>query len=84
MMFKGRDITGATPADVPRLGMARSFRISAVFPRLTAPENMRVALQRALEITATLALDPAMMRLDEPAAGMAVRIRNRRRTAIVR
>jgi branched-chain amino acid transport system ATP-binding protein len=117
--FKGRDITGLRPAEVARLGMSRSFQISAVFGHLTALENVRVALQRArggsfdfwrseevlhvyderarallddvglaedvdtpavqlpygrkraLEIATTLALDPEMMLLDEPTAGMA-------------
>jgi len=31
---------------VARLGLVRSFQISAVFPHLTALENVRVALQR--------------------------------------
>jgi branched-chain amino acid transport system ATP-binding protein len=116
--FKGRDITRLRPAQVARLGLVRSFQISAVFPHLTALENVRVALQRqhghsfdfwrsktvldrfnsralellddvglsefsktpavempygrkrALEIATTLALDPEMMLLDEPMAGM--------------
>jgi branched-chain amino acid transport system ATP-binding protein len=106
------------PAQVARLGLVRSFQISAVFPHLTALENVRLALQRArgasfdfwrsekalqvyddrarellfdvgltgeadtvvtqlpygqkraLEIATTLALDPEMMLLDEPTAGM--------------
>jgi branched-chain amino acid transport system ATP-binding protein len=45
--FKGRDITGMKPAKVARLGLVRSFQISAVFPHLTALENVRLALQRA-------------------------------------
>src|SRR5437660_8944993 len=117
--FKGNDITGLAPADVARLGLVRSFQISAVFPHLTVLENVRIALQRkrgrsfdfwrtdrslrhlnsrarelldavglsafeesiavelpygrkrALEIATTLALDPEMMLLDEPTAGMA-------------
>lgn len=116
--FEGRDITAMKPAEVARLGLVRSFQISAVFPHLTALENVRVALQRArgrsydfwrseallsryeeraralladvgladhegvlagllpygrkraLEIATTLALDPPMMLLDEPTAGM--------------
>src|SRR3954465_972666 len=44
--FQGRDITGLKPASVARLGLVRSFQISAVFPHLTALENVRVALQR--------------------------------------
>ena len=117
--FNGREITGSRPADIARLGLVRSFQISAVFPHLTVLENVRVALQRrrgasfdfwrsertldglngralelidavglaafartaavalpygrkrALEIATTLALDPEMMLLDEPTAGMA-------------
>src|SRR5438874_5117889 len=45
-IFDGRDITGLRPADVARLGMVRSFQISAVFPHLTVIENVRIALQR--------------------------------------
>src|ERR1700687_5838503 len=46
IVFKGNDITALAPADVARLGLVRSFQISAVFPHLTALENVRVALQR--------------------------------------
>jgi len=118
IVFNGRDITAAKPAQIARQGIIRSFQISAVFPHLTALENVRVALQRqhghsfdfwrsktvldrfnnrahellddvglsefaktpavempygrkrALEIATTLALDPEMMLLDEPMAGM--------------
>jgi branched-chain amino acid transport system ATP-binding protein len=118
IIYKGNDITGLRPADVARLGLARSFQISAVFPHLTVLENVRIALQRkrggsfdfwrskrvldalngralsliadvglasfagwkavelpygrkrALEIATTLALDPEMLLLDEPTAGM--------------
>ena len=116
--FKGRDITGMEPALVARLGLVRSFQISAVFAHLSTLENVRIALQRgrggsfdfwrsatvlheyddqalallddvglsdyagvpagqlsygrkrALEIATTLALEPEMMLLDEPTAGM--------------
>src|SRR5499427_7279415 len=118
IMFKGRDITALPPAEVARLGLVRSFQISAVFPHLTVLENVRIALQRrrggsfdfwrstrvldtfndramaliadvglasfaatlavelpygrkrALELATTLALEPEMMLLDEPTAGM--------------
>src|SRR3954469_7713190 len=46
IIFNGEDITSLAPADVARLGMVRSFQISAVFPHLTVLENVRVALQR--------------------------------------
>jgi branched-chain amino acid transport system ATP-binding protein len=118
VVFNGRNITGSKPADIARLGLVRSFQISAVFPHLTVLENVRIALQRqrgssfdfwrsetilerfnaramelveavgltgfaettavelpygrkrALEIATTLALEPEMMLLDEPTAGM--------------
>src|SRR2546427_9992721 len=46
IVFNGRDITGSRPADIARLGLVRSFQISAVFPHLTVLENVRIALQR--------------------------------------
>jgi branched-chain amino acid transport system ATP-binding protein len=48
ILFNGRDITAARPADVARMGMVRSFQISATFPHLTLLENVRIALQRKL------------------------------------
>ncbi|HJQ56289.1 MAG TPA: ABC transporter ATP-binding protein [Vineibacter sp.] len=116
--FNGWDITGSAPASIARMGLVRSFQISAVFPHLSLRENVRVALQRrlgtsfhfwrsertldslnaraleligavglaefaelpavelpygrkrALEIATTLALEPEMMLLDEPMAGL--------------
>jgi branched-chain amino acid transport system ATP-binding protein len=35
------------PSEIARLGMVRSFQISAIFPDLTVLQNVRVALQRA-------------------------------------
>ncbi|KFI25354.1 amino acid ABC transporter ATP-binding protein [Haematobacter missouriensis] len=114
----GTDITGTRSDRIARMGMVRSFQISAVFPHLTVLENVRVALQRpaglatqfwmplsaldrlngraeelvehlglksylhtraadlsygrkrVLEIATTLALDPQVLLLDEPMAGM--------------
>src|SRR5262245_57427507 len=48
ILYKGRDITKAKPYAVARLGLVRSFQISAVFPHLSVLENVRVALQRTL------------------------------------
>src|SRR5215467_2870460 len=48
ILYKGAEITRARAPDVARLGMVRSFQISAVFPHLTVRENVRVALQRPL------------------------------------
>ena len=47
IFFKGREITGLEPAQIARLGVIRSFQISAVFPHLSALENVRMGLQRA-------------------------------------
>jgi branched-chain amino acid transport system ATP-binding protein len=46
ILFNGRDITTARPAQIARMGIIRSFQISAVFPHLTVLQNVRVALQR--------------------------------------
>jgi branched-chain amino acid transport system ATP-binding protein len=118
IVYKGRDITRLKPAAVARLGMVRSFQISATFPHLSVRDNVKVALQaregqsycfwrplkvldrlngradellaavglsdaadelavelpygrkRALEVATTLALEPDVMLLDEPTAGM--------------
>jgi branched-chain amino acid transport system ATP-binding protein len=48
ILYKGEEITRARPADIARMGIVRSFQISAVFPNLTVLENVRVALQRKL------------------------------------
>jgi branched-chain amino acid transport system ATP-binding protein len=118
IIYAGKDITAAKPYDIARMGLVRSFQISAVFPHLSVLENVRIALQRrlgtsfhfwrsersvevlnpralellaavgleqyvgvaavelpygrkrALEIATTLALEPDMLLLDEPMAGM--------------
>jgi branched-chain amino acid transport system ATP-binding protein len=48
IFFKGREITGSPPARIARMGLVRSFQISAVFPHLSVLENVRIALQRRL------------------------------------
>lgn len=117
--FRGKDITHAGPAAIARMGIVRSFQISATFSHLTVHENIRVALQRRaglahqfwrtdailnrldgrveelleavnltaerdtlavnlsygrkriLEIATTLAVEPELLLLDEPMAGVA-------------
>ncbi len=46
--YNGEDITAESPARVARRGIVRSFQISAIFPRMTVAENVRIALQRPL------------------------------------
>jgi branched-chain amino acid transport system ATP-binding protein len=48
ILFNGRDITHAAPAQIARQGIIRSFQISAVFPHMTVVENVRIGLQRKL------------------------------------
>ena len=48
ILFNGRDISAARPAQVARMGVIRSFQISAVFPHMTVLENVRIGLQRGL------------------------------------
>ena len=45
ILYKGEDITALKSATIARRGVVRSFQISAVFPHMTALENIRVALQ---------------------------------------
>ena len=116
--FRGADITGLAPHKIARLGMARSFQITNIFPRLSVRENVRLAIQaqhrrrgmrlggrsvvaetadragmlleqlkltvaaetpagtlsygdqRLLEIGLALAMNPVLILLDEPTAGM--------------
>ena len=46
--YLGSDITHESPAQIARRGIIRSFQISAVFPHLTASQNVRIGLQRSL------------------------------------
>ena len=48
ILFNGSDITAAKPAQIARMGIIRSFQISAVFPHLTVLQNVRIGLQREL------------------------------------
>src|SRR5947207_1940603 len=43
--YDGRDITGARPERVSRLGMARSFQITSLFGQLGARRHVELALQ---------------------------------------
>jgi branched-chain amino acid transport system ATP-binding protein len=48
ILFNSQDITAAKPAQIARMGITRSFQISAVFPHLSVLENVRIGLQRQL------------------------------------
>ena len=48
ILFNGNDITAAKPAQIARMGVIRSFQISAVFPHLSVLQNVRIGLQRQL------------------------------------
>jgi branched-chain amino acid transport system ATP-binding protein len=48
ILFNGKDISALKPAQIARMGIIRSFQISAVFPHLTVLENVRIGLQRIL------------------------------------
>ena len=46
ILFNGQDITALASAQIARMGIIRSFQISAVFPHLSVLENVRIGLQR--------------------------------------
>ncbi len=118
ILFKDQDITNWPPHKVSRVGLARSFQVTNIFPNMTVYENIRNVIvskkrmrfnmftslgsiedldaetravletigletssdtpagelayghQRALEIGLALAMDPELILLDEPTAGM--------------
>src|SRR6201996_1207785 len=43
--FEGRDVTGLPQHRFAHMGIAKSFQITSVFPKLTTRENIRVGLQ---------------------------------------
>lgn len=47
MRFKSRSIAGLGPDRIYALGIARTFQLARIFPRLTALENMLVPVRRA-------------------------------------
>lgn len=48
ILYRGKPITALKSNQIARLGLVRSFQISAVFAHMSALENVRVALQRPL------------------------------------
>ncbi len=49
--YNGEDITSIKPEEVARKGLVRSFQISAVYPRMSVSDNVRVALQRPFGVS---------------------------------
>jgi len=47
--LNGADITGARPQEINRRGLARSFQITNIFPRLSVWENVRCAVLWSLQ-----------------------------------
>ena len=118
--FRGIEITALPPHRIARMGLARSFQITNIFPHLSVRENLRLGFQaqrrrrhawetgrtilaetaeraadlldrlnlsvvadavsgtlsygdqRRLEIGLALAVDPVLILLDEPTAGMSL------------
>ncbi|MEM4986725.1 ABC transporter ATP-binding protein [Collimonas sp. H4R21] len=44
ILLRGRNINGLSPFQVNRLGLARSFQVSNIFPQLSVRENLRAAV----------------------------------------
>ena len=118
VIFKEKDISGMQPFDIVRLGMARAFQITNIFPRMSVLENVVTTIitkdngnlnmitavsklnavherayqvlenvgladmahrqsgtlahgnQKRLDMAVALALEPELLLLDEPMAGM--------------
>ena len=47
IFFDGQRIDGEPPQDINCMGLARSFQITNIFPRLTVLDNARLAVMRA-------------------------------------
>jgi branched-chain amino acid transport system ATP-binding protein len=118
IIFEGQNIVGMEPFDIVRLGMARAFQRTNIFPKMTVLENIVITIitrlnrnlrfvkhwnsskdakkrafeilesvgladkalqqsgtlahgnQKRLDIGVALALEPKLLLLDEPVAGM--------------
>jgi branched-chain amino acid transport system ATP-binding protein len=47
ILFDGRDVTGLAAAQRVKLGMARTFQVTEIFPELSVRENVRIAVEVA-------------------------------------
>ena len=50
IVFDGASIAGKRPQDINRRGLARSFQITNIFPKLTVFENVRIAVMRPFRL----------------------------------
>ena len=53
--FLGREITGLAPETINRLGVAKTFQITNIFPEISVGENVRVAAQSRAGVSGRLA-----------------------------
>jgi len=66
--FKGREIAGLAPEAINRLGIAKTFQITNIFPEISVFENVRVAAQSRARESGRLA---SLWRLPDVEAGAA-------------
>jgi ABC-type branched-subunit amino acid transport system ATPase component len=114
VIFKGEDITGKSPPEILRKGIAFVFQESSIFPSMTVYENLEMGTyikddpenfkknldrvyslfeglkekervragtlsggqRRMLEVGRAMILNPEMLLLDEPSAGLSPKIRD--------
>ena len=74
IVFDGKDITGAKQHEFARMGIAKSFQITNLFPQLSAHENVRVAAQMRTARFDILTLRASMTRLIERADALLERV----------
>ena len=66
--FRGREIAGLAPETINRLGVAKTFQITNIFPEISVFENVRVAAQSRVRESGRL---PSLWRLPDVEAAAA-------------